>query len=422
MSKNAVINLDGKDIELPIIEGTEGEKAIDIRKLRAESGYITIDSGFGNTGSCESTITFIDGAKGILRYRGFTIEELTEKCSFEKVIYLLMYDKLPTDDELSSFNEDLKKYSTIDNDLFKSLFSSMPKDAHPMSILSAALSVLSTHESENLNPLDPAQVDIAAKKLMAKIPLIAAASYKYSKGEEFNVSDSGLNYTANFLHLMFSNGSDKYDLKPAVETVMNKLFVLHADHEQNCSTSAVRFVGSSQANLFASVVAGVNALSGPSHGGANQKVLEQLQSICDDGGDASKFIAKAKDKADPFRLMGFGHRVYKNFDPRAKLIKQSCDEVLNVLGLNDPLLNVAKELSQTALNDKYFSDRKLYPNVDFYSGIIYKAIGFPVEMFTVLFAIGRLPGWITQWKEMHAVDNRIGRPRQIYSGENERSL
>lgn len=422
MPGKAILNLDGKTYELPTIEGTEHERAIDIRKLRAETGYVTLDSGFGNTGACQSDITYIDGDAGILRYRGYAIEDLCAKLTFEQVVYLLLYKKIPNQEELKSFSDDLRKYSNIDNDKFEHLFLSMPKSAHPMAMLAASLSVLSTHEADDLVPNHPEKTDVAIRKIIAKIPALAAAAYRSKLGKKFNSSDVHLGYAANFLHLMFSDASQKYQLQSDVEEIMNKLLILHADHEQNCSTSAVRLVGSSQANLFASIVAGVTALSGSAHGGANQEVLEQLSMIHADGGGVEKFLAKAKDKDDSFRLMGFGHRVYKNYDPRANIIKKNCDTVLQKIGVNDPLLGIAQKLEKAALSDEYFVSRKLFPNVDFYSGIIYKAIGFPVEMFTVLFAIGRLPGWVTQWKEMHALDNRIGRPRQIYIGENRRTI
>lgn len=422
MPGKAVLTIDGKVYELPIIEGSEHEKAIDIRKLRAESGYVTFDSGYGNTGACQSDITFIDGDLGILRYRGYGIEELCEKCTFEEVIYLLLYKKLPTADELKSLSDDLKKYSAIDKEKYTYLFKSMPKSAHPMSMLSASLSILATHEPNELDHTNPEKTDIAIRKVIAKMPAIAAAAYRSKLDKGINDTDPSLSYSANFLHLMFSEPGKKYQILPEVENIMSRLFILHADHEQNCSTSAVRLVGSSQASIIASMVAGVTALSGSAHGGANQEVLEQLNHIYADGGGVEKFIARAKDKNDSFRLMGFGHRVYKNYDPRASIIKKSCDIVLNKIGVNDPLLGIARNLEKAALSDDYFVSRKLFPNVDFYSGIIYKAIGFPVEMFTVLFAIGRLPGWVTQWKEMHALDDRINRPRQIYIGENKRSI
>ncbi len=422
MPDKVSLQIEDKIFDLPVIVGSENEKAIDIRNLRASSGYITIDSGFGNTGSCQSTITYIDGDLGILRYRGYPIEELCQSCSFEEVIYLLLYNKLPSKSELESFNSEIASYATIDFEAYEHLFKSMPKDAHPMTILSAALTLVAAHNPNELDPNNEKQADILAKKLIAKIATITAASYKNSIGEKPVAPDKNLDYTANFLNMMFAKSGEKYEILPEVYDVMNRLFILHADHEQNCSTSAVRLVGSSQANLVATVVAGVSALSGPSHGGANQAVLEQLAEIAKDGGGAEKFIAKAKDKNDSFRLMGFGHRVYKNYDPRANIIKENADAVLDKLNINDPFLDIAKKLASTALSDEYFQSRKLFPNVDFYSGIIYRAIGFPVEMFTVLFAIGRLPGWIAQWKEMLQTDNRIGRPRQIYTGETTRPV
>jgi citrate synthase len=422
MSGKAVLTIDGKVYELPTLEGTEHEKAIDIRKLRADTGYITLDSGYGNTGACQSDVTFIDGDLGILRYRGYPIEEVCEKCEIEEVIFLLLYKKLPTPAETKAFSDDLKKYSVIDKEKFTYLFKSMPKDAHPMSMLSASVSVLATHEPNEHDNKSPEKTDIAIRKMIAKFPVIAAAAYRAKLGKEINDSDQSLSYSANFLHLMFSEPGKKYKILPEVEDIMSKLFILHADHEQNCSTSAVRLVGSSQASLFASVVAGIAALSGSAHGGANQEVLEMLSEINHDGGGVDKFIAKAKDKNDSFKLMGFGHRVYKNYDPRANIIKKNCDGVLAKIGVNDPLLGIAQRLEKAALGDEYFVSRKLFPNVDFYSGIIYKAMGIPVDMFTVIFAIGRLSGWITQWKEMHALDDRIARPRQIYIGENKRPL
>jgi len=421
MAGKAIITLDGKQYELPTLEGTEHEKAVDIRKFRADTGYVTLDSGYGNTGACQSDVTFIDGDLGILRYRGYPIDELCEQCTFEEVVYLLLYKKIPSSTEVKEFSADLKKYSAIDKDKFLSLFNAMPKTAHPMSILSASLSVLATHEPES-DVKDKQKTNLAILKLLAKIPALAAAAYRWKQGKPINDTDSSLSYSANFLHLMFSEPNKKYVALPEVDHIMSQLFILHADHEQNCSTSAVRLVGSSQASLIASIVAGVSALSGSAHGGANQEVLEQLQEIYADGGDVDKFIGKAKDKSDPFRLMGFGHRVYKNYDPRANIIKKKCDVVLSKIGVTDPLLGIAQKLEKAALSDEYFVSRKLFPNVDFYSGIIYKALGFPVEMFTVLFAVGRLPGWITQWLEMHALDDRISRPRQIYIGENKRSV
>ena len=405
---------------MPVVTGTEDEKAIDISALRSQSGYITLDSGYKNTGATTSAITFLDGEQGILRYRGYPIEQLAEKSSFIEVAYLLIYGSLPTEQELNDFSNKIKNHTLVHEDMRK-IFDGFPSTAHPMGVLSALVSSLTAFYPESLNPnQSKEEVDLTIIRLMAKISTIAAWSYKNSVGHPVNYPKNNLDYCSNFLHMMFAYPTEDYEINPVVVDALNKLLILHADHEQNCSTSTVRLVGSANASLYSSVSAGINALWGPLHGGANQAVIEMLEQIKADGGDSKKFIAKAKDKDDPFRLMGFGHRVYKNFDPRAKIIKKAADEVLTALGIKDPILDIAKELEEAALNDPYFVDRKLYPNVDFYSGIIYRAIGIPTDMFTVMFALGRLPGWIAQWKEMRENKEPIGRPRQIYIGETER--
>jgi citrate synthase len=416
MSEIAKIELDGKVYELPIVTGTENEKAIDISKLRALTGYITLDQGFKNTGSTLSAITFLDGENGILRYRGYAIEELAEKASFIEVAYLLIYGELPTKEQLTKFEDTITKHTLVHEDM-KQFFEAYPAQAHPMGILASMVCSLSTFYPESLNPnRSEAEFDLTMHRLLAKLPTLAAWSYKNSMRHPFMYPKNNLDYCSNFLHMMFAMPTDDYKVDPRVSAALNKLLILHADHEQNCSTSTVRIVGSSQANLYAAISAGISALWGPLHGGANQAVIEMLEKIHNDGGDVDKWIRKAKDKDDPFRLMGFGHRVYKNFDPRATIIKKACDEVLEALGVNDPLLDIAKKLEKVALEDDYFKSRNLYPNVDFYSGIIYKAIGIPTDMFTVMFAIGRLPGWIAQWREMRLAGEPIGRPRQVYTG------
>jgi len=422
MAETAELNLPGgQSISLPIFEGTEHEKAFDIGKLRDATGYVTLDSGYKNTGATKSAITFLDGEEGILRYRGYPIEQLAEKSSFLEVAYLLIYGKLPTEAELKDFSGHITKHTLVHEDIRK-IFDGFPSATHPMAILSSLTCALTGFYPESLNPNQTKEeTDLTIVRLMAKMSTIAAWTYKNSVGHPLNYPRNDLDYCANFLYMMFSFPTEKYEINPVVVSALNKLLILHADHEQNCSTSTVRLVGSANASLYGSVSAGINALWGPLHGGANQEVIEMLEAIEKDGGDTSKFIAKAKDKNDPFRLMGFGHRVYKNFDPRAKIIKVAADEVLKALGLQDsPLLKIAQELEQAALTDQYFIERKLYPNVDFYSGIIYKALGIPTEMFTVMFALGRLPGWIAQWKEMRENKEPIGRPRQIYVGETER--
>lgn len=421
MSETATLTVQGKTYELPLIVGSENETAIDISSLRAQTGLITLDTGFKNTGSTKSAITFLDGEKGILRYRGYPIEQLAQKAEFLEVAYLLIHGELPSQDQMGAFDENITKHTLIHEDM-KRFYEAFPSNAHPMGILSSMLSSLSTFYPESQKPdRTPKDVELTIHRLIAKITTLAALSYKSSKGQPYIYPDNSLNYVENFLYMMFAVPSEDYELDPVVVDALNKLLILHADHEQNCSTSTVRIVGSSKANLYSSIAAGVSALWGPLHGGANQAVIEMLEKIVADGGNMQKWIDKAKDKNDPFRLMGFGHRVYKNFDPRATLIKQSCDALLEKLGVDDPALEVAKQLEAIALKDPYFVERGLYPNVDFYSGIIYRAIGIPTEMFTVLFAIGRLPGWIAQWKEMVEGQEPIGRPRQVYVGETERS-
>lgn len=421
MSEVAKIELEGKVYELPVITGSENEKAIDISKLRALSGYITLDQGFKNTGSTQSDITFLDGENGILRYRGYTIEELAEKATFIEVACLLIYGELPTQAQLENFQNTITKHTLVHEDM-KQFFEAYPAQAHPMGILASMVCSLSTFYPESLNPNRSEEAfDLTIHRLLAKLPTLAAWSYKNSMRHPFMYPKNNLDYCSNFLHMMFAMPTDEYQVDPVVSSAMNKLLILHADHEQNCSTSTVRIVGSSQANLYAAISAGISALWGPLHGGANQAVIEMLEQIHNDGGDVDKWVLKAKDKDDPFRLMGFGHRVYKNFDPRATIIKKACDDVLEALGVNDPLLAIAKKLEKVALEDDYFKARNLYPNVDFYSGIIYKAIGIPTDMFTVMFAIGRLPGWIAQWREMRLGGEPIGRPRQVYTGATERA-
>ncbi len=417
MSETAKIELGGTTYEFPVIEGTENEKAIDISNLRAATGYVTLDTGYKNTGATTSAITFLDGEEGILKYRGYPIEELAEKATFIEVAYLLIYGNLPTVAELENFRSNITKHTLVHEDM-KQFFEAYPAKAHPMGVLSSMVCSLSTFYPESLDPnRSPEAKDLTILRLLAKLPTLAAWAYKNSTRHPFMYPKNEYDYCKNFLYMMFAMPTEEFKVDPVVVDALNKLFILHADHEQNCSTSTVRIVGSSQANLYASISAGISALWGPLHGGANQEVIEMLERIHADGGDVDKWVLKAKDKEDPFRLMGFGHRVYKNFDPRAKIIKKACDDILTKLGVNDPLLAIAKKLEQVALEDDYFKARNLYPNVDFYSGIIYKALGIPTEMFTVMFAIGRLPGWIAQWKEMTENKEPIGRPRQIYTGE-----
>ena len=421
MSETVKLTIQDKIYELPVVEGSENEKAIDISKLRSQTGYITIDTGFKNTGSTTSSITFLDGEKGILKYRGYSIEQLAEKSDFLEVSYLLIYGDLPTKIEYKEFKENITNHTLIHEDM-RIFLDAYPTKAHPMGILSAAVCTLSTFypESQKQNRSVEA-VDLTIQRLLAKLPTLAAWAYKNSIGHPVNYPKNKYNYCENFLQMMFAMPAFEYEPDPVIVDALNKLLILHADHEQNCSASTVRIVGSSQANLYASISSGVSALWGPLHGGANQAVIGMLEKIMNDGGGLSKWIDKAKDKNDSFRLMGFGHRVYKNFDPRAKIIKKAADDVLEKLGIVDPVLDIAKELEEVALNDEYFQSRGLYPNVDFYSGIIYRALGIPTEMFTVMFAMGRLPGWIAQWKEMMEDNQPIGRPRQIYTGETERN-
>ena len=421
MSKTAKLEIDGKIYELPIFVGTENEMSIDISKLRDLSGAITMDQGYKNTGSCKSEITFLDGEEGILRYRGYSIEELAEKAHFLEVCYLLIFGELPTEAQLLEFETHIRRYTLV-NEEMKSIIDGFPKTAHPMGVLSAVTSALIAFNPSAVNPEHEDELYEAVCKLMGKFLVIATWTHRKSQGFPLNYYDNTLGYVENFMQLMFRLPTEPYKANPVIIQALDKLFILHADHEQNCSTSTVRMVGSSHAGLFASVSAGVSALWGPLHGGANQAVLEMLEEIHANGGDADKYLAKAKDKDDSFRLMGFGHRVYKNFDPRAKIIKQAADEVLKTMGVEDPILEIAKKLEAAALTDDYFISRKLYPNVDFYSGIIYRALGIPTEMFTVMFAIGRLPGWIAQWKEMRLNKEPIGRPRQIYTGSPLRSF
>lgn len=417
----AEINLGDKQVTLPVIVGSEGEHAIDIAKLRAQTGYITLDDGYGNTGSCKSAITFIDGDQGILRYRGIPIEELAEKSSFVETAFLLIYGHLPTGTELQKFSDRLTARELLHEDM-KFLFQGFPSNAHPMAVLSSMINACGCYNPTLLETESETTFDIQAARLLSQVRTIAAFSYRKSRGLPMNYPAPKLKYTENFLHMMFSLPHEDYDLKPEVVRALDLIFLLHADHEQNCSTSTVRMVASSKANLFASAASGVCALWGPLHGGANQAVLEMLESIHQSGDDGSRFIKEAKDKTSGKRLMGFGHRVYKNYDPRAKIIKKQCDALLKVLHINDPLLDIAKKLEEETLNDSYFVERKLYPNVDFYSGIIMRALGIPTEMFTVLFAIGRMPGWIANYKEiMEDKEGRIYRPRQVYVGETLRS-
>ncbi|PZX51915.1 citrate synthase [Algoriphagus chordae] len=420
MSESAKLSFKGQEYEFPVITGTENESAIDIAKLRASSGLITLDPGYKNTGATKSAITFLDGEEGILRYRGYRIEDLAEKSNFLEVSYLLIYGELPTQAQYESFSKEITHHTLVHEDI-KKILEGFPSNAHPMGVLSSMICALTAFYPDSLNPnRTEEEVNLSIIRLIAKMPTFAAWAYKNEMGHPVNYPDNSLDYCSNFLKMMFALPAEKYDVDPIVSAALDKLLILHADHEQNCSTSTVRIVGSSQSSIYASISAGINALWGPLHGGANQSVIEMLEAIKADGGDAKKYLDKAKDKNDPFRLMGFGHRVYKNFDPRAKIIKKAADDVLEKLGVNDPVLDIAKELEYAALNDQYFIDRQLYPNVDFYSGIIYRALGIPTDMFTVMFALGRLPGWIAQWKEMRENGEPIGRPRQVYTGSNER--
>lgn len=417
MAKMATLEIDGKKYEFPIVEGTENELGIDIKSLRSDTnGIVTLDPGYKNTGSCESAITFLDGEKGILRYRGYAIEELAEKAHFLEICYLLIFGELPTKVELDKFHTDIKAQSHVDEDV-KRILDGFPKAAHPMGVLSSLTSALVAFNPSSVNVDSEEDMYKAIVKILGKFPVLTAWTYRKRMGLPLDYGGDSLGYVDNFIKMMFKKPSGEYSTNETILEALDKLLILHADHEQNCSTSTVRIVGSSHAGLFVSISAGIAALWGPLHGGANQAVIEMLEAIKEDGGDTKKFMAKAKDKDDPFRLMGFGHRVYKNFDPRAKIIKKAADDVLENLGIEDEILDIAKALEKEALEDQYFVDRKLYPNVDFYSGIIYRALGIPVEMFTPMFALGRLPGWIAQWREMRLNKEPIGRPRQIYTGK-----
>ncbi|WP_224489088.1 citrate synthase [Robertkochia flava] len=421
MSDKATLEYNGKKFEFPVIEGTENELAIDIKSLRAATGMITIDPSFKNTGSCESAVTYLDGEKGILRYRGYAIEDLAENASFLEVAYLLIFGELPNKTQLDKFYADIKANSEVDEDV-KKIVDSFPRSAHPMGVLSSLTSALTAFNPSSVDINSEEEMYNAIVRIMGKFPVLAAWTLRKMNSKPYDYGDSSLGYVENMLYMMFKKPNEQYKLNPTVVNALDKLLILHADHEQNCSTSTVRIVGSSHAGLFASISAGVSALWGPLHGGANQAVIEMLEAIKADGGDTAKYMEKAKDKDDPFRLMGFGHRVYKNFDPRARIIKKAADEVLGNLGVEDPVLGIAKGLEKQALEDSYFVDRKLYPNVDFYSGIIYRALGIPTPMFTVMFALGRLPGWIAQWREMRLKKEPIGRPRQVYVGETHRAF
>jgi citrate synthase len=416
----ARLQLNGKSLELPIAIGTEQERGIDISKLLATTGCVTLDEGYANTGATTSNITFLDGERGILRYRGYGIEDLAASCDFLEVAHLLIYGELPTEAQLKEFRSIILRHTMLHEEMRK-FYGGFPRDAHPMAILSAAVSALSTFYQDSLDPIDPRQVEVSIHRLLAKLPTIAAYSHKKSIGQPFVYPQNDLSYCANFLQMMFAVPCEPYEVDPDAVAALNLLLIVHADHEQNCSTSTVRMVGSSNANLFASISAGICALWGPLHGGANEAVVVMLEKVLAEGGDVKKFVDMAKDKRSNFRLMGFGHRVYKNFDPRCTIIKKACDKLLSKMAIRDPLFDIAQELEQVALHDEYFIERKLYPNVDFYSGVIYRALGIPVGMFTVLFAIGRLPGWIAHWVEMHKNPNtRICRPRQVYTGPTHR--
>lgn len=420
MAKTAQLTYDGKTYELPIIEGTEKETAIDISELLEKTGLTTLDIGYKNTGATKSAITFLDGDHGILRYRGYSIEELAEKSTFLEVAYLLIFGELPTQEQLTKFTRDITTHTLVHEDV-KKILDGFPSTSHPMGVLASLFCAQTAFYPESLDPNRSAEgVYLSIVRSLAKMPTFAAWSYKNAVGHPVNYPDNSLDYCSRFLKMMYALPADHYEVDPVVANALDKLLILHADHEQNCSTSTVRIVGSSKASIYSSISAGINALWGPLHGGANQEVIVMLQAIKNDGGNIEKWINKAKDKNDPFRLMGFGHRVYKNFDPRAKIIKKAADDVLTKLGINDPVLEIAMKLEEIALRDPYFIERKLYPNVDFYSGIIYRALGIPVDMFTVMFAMGRLPGWIAQWKELRENKEPIGRPRQVYVGTTSR--
>jgi len=418
--EDAVLRVGGQEYMLPVIVGTEGEIAVDINQLRTTSGIVTFDRGFANTAETESAITFLDGEQGILRYRGYPIEQIAEQASFLEVAYLLSKGELPTRPQLDDYVDEITHHTMLREDM-KYLFEAFPKEAHPMQILASAISALATYYPDAVDPGDTWAADISMKRLLAKVPTMVAWSFKYSRNQPYVYPRNDLDYVANFLNMIFSFPTEEYEVDPAIAKALNVLLILHADHEQNCSSTTVRVVGSGHANLFSSVAAGVHALSGPLHGGANQRVVEMLEEIVAAGGDIAPFVARAKDREDPFRLMGFGHRVYRNYDPRAQILKRYAQQVVKTLSKNDPLLDVALQLEQVTLEDDYFIEKKLYPNVDFYSGIIYRTMGFPIDLFTVLFAIGRLPGWIAQWWEMKQdATTKIGRPRQIYVGETKR--
>jgi citrate synthase len=420
MARTAELIIDGKSYTFPIVEGTENEIAIDISDLRDKTGAITLDFGYKNTGATKSAITFLDGDLGILRYRGYSIEELAEKSTFLEVAYLLIFGELPQTDHLEKFTSDIKNHTMVHEDV-KKILDGFPSSSHPMGVLASLFCAQTAFYPESLDPNRSAEgVYLSIVRSLAKMPTFAAWAHKNAVGHPVNYPDNSLNYSARFLKMMFGLPAENYEVDPVVADALDKLLILHADHEQNCSTSTVRIVGSSKASIYSSIAAGINALWGPLHGGANQEVITMLEAIKQDGGDVEKWINKAKDKNSGFRLMGFGHRVYKNFDPRAKIIKKAADDVLGKLGVHDPVLDIAMKLEEIALRDPYFIERKLYPNVDFYSGIIYRALGIPVDMFTVMFAIGRLPGWIAQWKELRENKEPIGRPRQIYTGQKER--
>jgi citrate synthase len=418
MAKTAEIIIEGKSYTFPIVEGSEGELGIDISNLLEQTGAVTLDFGYKNTGATKSAITFLDGDNGILRYRGYSIEDLAEKSTFLEVAYLLIFGELPTPDQLNSFSGDIKNHTMVHEDI-KKILDGFPSSSHPMGVLSSLFCAQTAFYPESLDPNRSKEgVYLSIIRALAKMPTFAAWAYKNEVGHPVNYPDNSLDYCSRFLKMMFALPAENYEVDPVVANALDKLLILHADHEQNCSTSTVRIVGSSKASIYSSISAGINALWGPLHGGANQEVILMLEDIKKDGGNVDKWIDKAKDKNDPFRLMGFGHRVYKNFDPRARIIKKAADDVLSKLGVNDPTLEIAMKLEEIALKDPYFVERKLYPNVDFYSGIIYRALGIPVDMFTVMFAIGRLPGWIAQWKELRENKEPIGRPRQIYTGPN----
>ncbi len=422
MSDVAKLRCGEQEIDVPVVTGTENERGLDISKLRATTGLITLDEGYVNTGAVASSITYLDGEQGILRYRGYDIEEIAANCDFIETSYLLLYGDLPTADQLHEFRMSLRRHTLLHEDL-KNFYDGFPSDAHPMAILSSVVGALSTFYQDSLDPGDPEQVDISVKRLLAKIPTIAAFSHKRSIGQPFYYPRNDLTYCENFLQMMFAVPTEPYEIDPDFVEALNLLLIVHADHEQNCSTSTVRMVGSSDANIYAAISAGMGALWGPLHGGANQACVEMLESIIADGGDVGKYVDMAKDKDSGFRLMGFGHRVYKNYDPRAKIIRTACDKMLAKMERRDPIFDVAQELEEVALRDPYFVDRKLYPNVDFYSGVIYRALGIPIRMFTVLFAMGRLPGWISHWMEMRSSPTkRICRPRQVYTGSQQRDF